>query len=120
MNDKDGNELHKGTAFFGEEEFKESTYLWKSVEGKKKEDIVEIVYKEKELPHAVHYHPHGDETAKKIKTLTMTIGDIKETINPDFNDEVTLQKLFQSPDIKSKDDLEKKVESVLIEQKEEQ
>lgn len=120
MSDKDWNELHKGTAFFGEEEFKESSLLWKAVQGKKKDDVVEIEYKEKELPHAVHYHPHGDETAKKIKTLTMTIGDIKETITPDFNDIATLEKLFQSPDIKSKDDLVKKVQSVLVEQKEEQ
>lgn len=119
MSDKDGNELHKWTAFFGEEEFKESTYLWKSVQGKKKEDIVEIDYKEKELPHAVHYHPHGDETAKKIKTLTMTIVDTKDSILPDLHDEDTIQKLFQSPDIKTNDDLRKKVASVLAEQKEE-
>jgi trigger factor len=120
MNDKDGNELHKGTGFFGEEEFTESPYLWKALDGKKKDDIVEIDYKEKELPHAAHYHPHGDETAKKIKTLTMVIVDTKDTIMPDFNDVATLEKLFQSTDIKSQDDLVKKIESVLIEQKEEQ
>ncbi len=119
MSDKDGNELHKGTAFFGEDEFTESPYLWEVVWWKKKDDVVEFAYKEKELPHAVHYHPHGDETAKKIKTVTMTIGDLKETVLPDLNDEATLKKLFQSDDIKSYSDLEKKIYEVLGEQKEE-
>lgn len=120
MVDKDGAELHKGSAFFGEDEYTESAYLWKAVEGKKKDDVVEIAYKEKDLPHAVHYHPHESEIAKNIKTLIMTVVDIKETITPDFNDVATLEKLFQSPDIKTKEDLVKKVESVLAEQKEEQ
>lgn len=119
MTDKDGNELHSLTAFFGEEEYNESTYLWNAVEGKKKDDIVQIPYKEAELPHAVHYHPHGDETAKKIKTLTMNLIDIKDTIVPNLDDEATLQRLFQSSDIKSKADLEQKISSVLAEQKEE-
>lgn len=119
MTDKDGNELHTLTAFFGEEEYKESNYLWKAVDGKKKNDIIAIAYKEADLPHAVHYHPHGDETAKKIKTLTMTLVDIKETILPNLDDEATLQKLFQTPDIKTKADLVQKIETVLAEQKEE-
>jgi FKBP-type peptidyl-prolyl cis-trans isomerase (trigger factor) len=119
MTDKDGTELHKGSAFFGEDEFTESAYLWEAVEGKKKDDVIEIAYKEKDLPHAVHYHPHGDETAKKIKTLTMTLSDLKETVLPDLNDEATLKKLFQSDDIKSFADLEKKIYDVLGEQKEE-
>ena len=120
MTDKDGNELHKGTAFFGEEEYNESKYLWDSVAGKKKDEVITIDYKEKDLPHAVHYHPHGDETAKKIKTLTMTLVELKETILPDLHDADTLQRLFQTPDIKTYDNLKDKVSSVLAEQKEEQ
>lgn len=120
MNDKDGNELHKWTAFFGEEEMNESALLLGAVEGKKKGDVVEFPYKEKELPHAVHYHPHGSELAKKIKHVVMTIVDIKETIMPNFEDEATLTRIFQSPDIKTYDALIAKVKDVLIEQKEQQ
>ncbi len=120
MTDKDGAELHKGTAFFGEDEYTESALLWNAVEGKKKGDAIVIAYDEKKLPHAVHYHPHGDETAKKIKNLNMTILDTKDTVLPDFNDAATLTKLFQTPDITTHDALQAKVESVLVEQKEEQ
>ncbi len=120
MADKDGNELHKGSAFFWEDEFTESPLLWKAVEGKQKNDLVDIAYSEEKLPHAVHYHPHGDETAKKIKTLHLTINDIKESILPDLHDEAALTKLFQSPDIKTYEQLTEKVKTVLGEQKEEQ
>jgi FKBP-type peptidyl-prolyl cis-trans isomerase (trigger factor) len=119
MTDKDGNELHTLTAFFGEEEYNESSYLWKAVDGKKKDDVIEIAYKEADLPHAVHYHPHGDETAKKIKTLTMTLIDLKETILPNLDEEATLQRLFQTPDITTRANLVQKIETVLGEQKEE-
>lgn len=119
MTDKDGAELHKGSAFFGEDEYKESALLWNAVDGKKKGDVVEIAYEEKKLPHAVHYHPHGSEIAKKIKTLHLTIVDTKDSILPDFNDAATLTKLFQTPDITTYDALVAKVESVLAEQKEE-
>jgi trigger factor len=119
MSDKDGNELHAGTAFFGEEEFNESAFLLEVTEGKKKNETFDFPYKEKDLPHAVHYHPHGDETAKKIKTVRMTISDIKETILPDLNDAATLEKLFQAPDITTYDELTAKISSVLSEQKEE-
>ncbi len=120
MTDKDGAELHKGTAFFGEEEYNESALLWDAVAGKKKGDAVVIAYAEAKLPHAVHYHPHGSEIAKKIKNLNMSIIDTKNTILPDFTDEATLTKLFQTPDITTYDALVEKVESVLVEQKEEQ
>jgi trigger factor len=120
MTDKDGNELHKGSAFFWEDEFTESELLWSAVEGKKKDDLVDIAYSETKLPHAVHYHPHGDETAKKIKTLHLTIVDIKESLLPDLHDAAALTKLFQSPDITTFEQLTEKVTSVLGEQKEEQ
>ena len=50
----------------------------------------------------------------------MSIIDTKNTILPDFTDAATLTKLFQTPDITTYDALVEKVESVLVEQKEEQ
>lgn len=119
MVDKDGKELHKGTAFVGKEEFEESTLLLDGLKGKKKGEVAEIAYEEEKLPHAVHYHPHGSEIAKQITKVILTIVDIKETILPDVHDEAVLTKLFQSPDIKTYKNLMDKVKSVLIEQKEE-
>jgi trigger factor len=117
---KDGAELHKGSSYCGQEEFAESAFLFKAVEGAKKGDTVTFDYKEDKLPHAVHYHPHGSELSKQIKTVEFTIIDCKETVLPDITDEATLQKLFQTPDIKTKADLDAKVRDVLVEQKEEQ
>jgi trigger factor len=121
MLDKDGVEVHKGSAFFGEQEFNESATLSDALIGKKKDDIVQIAYDEKKLPHAVHYHPHDEEGKKKVvKTINLTIADCKATILPDFNDPTILEKTFQTPDIKTNEDLRKKISSVLVEQKEEQ
>lgn len=120
MLDKDGAELHKGSSYCGTEEYVESDLLWKAVEGKKKGDTVTFDYIEAKLPHAVHYHPHGSELAKKIKTVELTIIDCKETILPDMTDSAALQKLFSAPDINTRDDLVQKVRTVLGEQKEEQ
>lgn len=119
MADKDGAELHKGSAFFGEEEYTESLLLWNAVEGKEKGDSVDIAYEEAALPHAVHYHPHGSEIAQKIKTLHLTLIDLKSPVLPDFHDAAILEKLFQSPDITTYDALVAKIYAVLGEQKEE-
>ena len=119
MVDKDWKELHKGSAFLGKEEYDESPLLWDAVKGKKKTELAELPYEEEKLPHAVHYHPHGSELAKQIVKVVLTIVDIKETILPDLNDEATLTRLFQSPEIKTYDGLVDKVKAVLVEQKEE-
>jgi trigger factor len=121
MLDKDGAEIHKGSAFFGEQEFNESSTLRDALNGKKKDETIELAYDEKKLPHAVHYHPHNEEGKKKsVKTLQLTIADCKTTVLPDFNDSAVLEKTFQTPDIKTNEDLRKKINSVLAEQKEEQ
>ena len=120
MNDKDGNELDKGSAFLGKEEYDEFPLVKKEFVGQKKDAVVEFPYDEKKLPHILHFHPK-DAAKKDLKaaTISATIVDVKNVILPDFSNTETLKKLFQSDDVKSEDDLKKKIHEVLGQQKKE-
>lgn len=120
MLDKDGNEIDKGSAFLGKEEYDEFEFVKKEFVGKKKDETVEFKYDEKKLPHVLHFHPK-DEAKKGLKaaTVSATIVDIKNVILPDFSDTEVLKKLFQSDEITSQESLKAKIHEVLGQQKRE-
>lgn len=120
MKDKDGNEIDKGTAFVGKEEFDEFALVKKEFVGQKKDATVEFAYDEKKLPHILHFHPK-DEAKKdeKAATVSATIVDVKNVILPDFTNEETLKKLFGNEEISSESALKAKIDDVLNQQKKE-
>ena len=61
MKDKDGNEIDKGTAFVGKEEFDEFALVKKEFVGQKKDATVEFAYDEKKLPHILHFHAKEED-----------------------------------------------------------
>lgn len=120
MKDKDGNEIDKGTAFVGKEEFDEFALVKKEFVGQKKDATVEFTYDEKKLPHILHFHAK-DEAKKNLKaaTVSATIVDVKNVILPDFSNTETLKKLFQNDDISSEEALKTRIHEVLEQQKRE-
>ncbi len=120
VKDKDGKELDKGSAFIGKEEFEEFELVKKEFIGQKKDATVEIKYDEKKLPHILHFHPK-DEAKKDAKadTISATIIDVKKVVMPDLSDKEVLNKLFQSEEINSEEDLKNKIDEVLSQQKQE-
>lgn len=119
VKDSDGNEIDKGSAFLGKEEYDEFATVKKEFVGQKKDAVVELAYDEKKLPHVLHMHK--DESKKDLKpaTVSATVVDIKNVILPDFSDVEVLKKLFQSEEITSEESLKKKIHEVLGQQKRE-
>lgn len=120
MKDKAGEEIDKGSAFLGKEEYEEFAFVKKEFVGQKKDATVEFAYDEKKLPHVLHFHPK-DEAKKglKVATVSATIVDIKNVILPDLDNAEVLKKLFQSEEITDKASLKKKIHEVLEQQKRE-
>ncbi|MBP6910346.1 hypothetical protein KBC03_02000 [Patescibacteria group bacterium] len=119
INDKDGNEIDKGSAFLGKEEYEEFALVKKEFVGQKKDAVVELAYDEKKLPHVLHIRKDDEKKDLKPATVSATIVDIKNVILPDLSDVEVLKKLFQSEEITSEESLKNKIHEVLGQQKRE-
>ena len=114
---KDGEEIDKGSVYVGEPEFEEFDFFKKNFLGKKKDEEIEVAYKEKDLPPTVKYNK-GD--AKDIKKIAFKIKDIKEIVLPEM-DETTIKKLFgKESEVKNEKELEKFIEKNLSQNKRDQ
>jgi trigger factor len=120
ITDKSWEEIDKGSAFLGKEEYEEFENIKKAFVWQSKDTTVELAYDEKKLPHVLHIHKkEGEDKTEKPHSIKATIVDIKQVILPDFNDAELLQKLFQNEEISSEAVLKNKIHEVLTEQKRE-
>lgn len=111
--EKNWNSLHNGSLFFWEEDYAEFPALKDTFNGKAKWDIVEISYKEKEIPHVLHYHKEEWKPSK----ISFEIIEIKNVILPEFNKE-TLNKFFWD-EITTEEQLKEKIAETIGSQKKE-
>ncbi len=87
--DKEGNVVHTGHTYIGEQEFAEDPFFPKTFIDKKKDESIELSHDEKKLP-AILHNKKTDITPAKIK---LTIKDIKKIVLPEMNPEM-LKKLL--------------------------
>lgn len=112
LDQKDEN-LEKGSAYLGEPEFLEDPFWKKTFEGKKKWEVIELVYESKKLP-ATLQSKHAD-----TKTLKVTIQDIKKVILPELNDEMIAKLFGKDAEVKTYVELETYVKNEIEKQKHE-
>lgn len=111
--DKEGNSLEKGTTYLGESEFTEDPFWGKTFSGKKKEEILELKYDSKKLPHVLH--------AKKAEaaTIKITIQDVKQVVLPELNDEMIIKLFGKDAEVKTNAELREYIKKEIIKQKQE-
>jgi len=112
--DKDGKEIDKWSIYIGEPEFEEFDFFKKTFLKKKKNDNIEISYKEKDLPPTVKYTKWD---SKNIKKISFTIKNIKEIVLPEMTEE-NIKKLFgNETEVKTEKELESYIEKNLTQSK---
>lgn len=112
--DKTDKIVSRWSSFIAKEDFDEFEVLKEIFVGKKIKEKFEMDYDEKKLPKIL-------QNTKKEVNLTkieFEIMEIKEVILPTF-DEAKLKELFANENITNEKELEKKIEEVLKQQKEE-
>lgn len=87
--DKEGNVIHTGHTYIGEQEFAEDPFFPKTFINKKLNEVIEIAHDEEKLP-AVLHNKKSDTKAEKIK---LTVKDIKKIVLPEMTPEM-LKKLL--------------------------
>lgn len=87
--DKDGTEIFAKRDFVGDEDKTKDTDLKTLLEGKKKEETIELTYTKKCVPADWHYTKDDAKPAK----LVATVSDIKKQVIPTF-DRAQIVKLF--------------------------
>jgi len=115
--DKDDKIKETSNTYIGEPEFNEFPFFKTTFIGKKKEEKIELDYKEKDLPPTLK---HTKKENKDIKQIRFIIKDIKQIVLPEM-DETTLKKLF-GPDtkVKNEKDLIEYIETNIKAQKKDQ
>jgi len=114
--DKEGNVVHTGHTYVGEQEFAEDPFFPKMFVDKKKDQSFEVDHDIKKLPPVFH-NKKTEVDANKIK---LTVQDIKQVVLPEIKDDM-LQKLFGADTkIKTKDDLVNHIKESIEHQKHDQ
>jgi len=99
--DKEGKIIHTGHTYVGEQEFLEDPFFPKTFINKKRDETIELIHDEKNLPLVLH-NKKSDAQAEKIK---LTVKDIKKIVLPDM-DTAMLKKLFWDDTLlKNQDDM---------------
>lgn len=99
--DKEGNVVHTGHTYIGEQEFAEDPFFPKTFIDKKLNEVIELTHDEEKLPPVLH-NKKSDVKAEKIK---LTVKDIKKIVLPEMNPEMLKKLLWDDTKMQNQDDL---------------
>ena len=113
FHDATGNQVDKGVAYIGPEDFAEFSSLQAPFVGKKNNDTIALPYDTNTLPPVLHSRHQGEAPVQEIKG---TISDIKYMELPELTPE-NIQKFFGNEKITSLDELKKELTTLIEKQK---
>ena len=99
--DKEGNVIHTGHTYVGEQEFAEDPFFPKTFINKKKDEVIELAHDEKKLP-AVLHSKKSDAKAEKIK---LTVKDVKKIVLPELSGDMLKKLFWDDTKLQSQEDL---------------
>lgn len=114
--DKEGSEIEKGSLFIWKEDFDEFSILKDIYIWKKSNDEIKNDYTHDSLPPMLQ--AREEDNQEKVVSIVSKIEDIRKVNLPERNEE-TIKKIFWNEEVKTVEDLEKKISEVISTQKRE-